>query len=234
MLHPREESRRPRPLALVPLALTAALLAPSCKSEPDHPLETVEGLAELYQHMGRERVVRVHAVDRKGDPLLGKGVAIGDGSWILTSSHLIEEGDSVRVENVDAIGGEAELVTRDAETGLALLRLDHDRLEGARLGLDTFVETGQDVYLMIDDEFVDVAYASARVTGRREAAGGDLLRLNGFVRPEEYGGPVFDAGGAVVGVVIPDDLVDRNVRASYAQPGSTLLAFLQAAGGPIR
>ena len=118
--------------------------------------------------------------------------------------------------------------------GLALLRLEHDRLEGARLGLETFVETGQDVYLMIDDEFVDVAYASARVTGRRDAAGAELLRLNGFVRPEEYGGPVFDAAGEVIGIVIPDDLVDRNVRASYAQPGSALLAFLQTAGGPLR
>lgn len=210
-------------------ALAVAAIASSCASEEPHPLEEVQGLSELYDHMGRKRVVRVF-----GTETTGKGVVLGDGSWILTGEHLVGSDPSVRVQNVEGIEHEARIVASDPTRGLALLRLDEQRFDPARLELDKIPETGDDIYVMTEDAFVGLAPASGQIAGRREVKAGYLLRLSGFVSPEELGGPLFDSDGRIVGIVIPDELVDREVRASYAQPVPALLAFLDAAGGPRR
>ena len=211
----------------------------ACSSEPENPLEAVEGLSSLYEHMGRRSVVRVGLPGAEGTAsdraaATGKGVALGDGTWILTGAHLALGTDELELSDVDDNRLKARVVSVDTEHGLALLRLERGRVAAARLELETIPASGDDVYLMVEDEFVGFAPAYGYIAGRREVPAGDLLRLSAFASPSEYGGPVFGPKGTLVGLIIPDQLVDREVNASYAQPVPALLAFLRAAGGPQR
>ncbi|MFT7541707.1 MAG: S1-C subfamily serine protease [Gammaproteobacteria bacterium] len=215
------------PLSIFLLAIGMVQGLVACGSDPPNPLEDIEGLADLYENAGREKVVRVFGLKASG-----KGVVLGNGSWILTGSHLVGEATDIRVEDVNLRGATAKIVAVDGKLGLALLHLDDMRYKPAELRVESIPEAGDDIYLIVEDELVGLAPASGQISGRRDETPGDLLRLSGFVAEGEFGGAVFDRSGFVVGVVIPDVLVDRKVRASYAQSMPAIVAFLRGAGGP--
>ena len=105
----------------------------------------------------RPSVVGVGTVQptrRPPNKLLGTGFAVGDGALVVTNFHVVDEMlDSERYETWAVFAGRgkqarvinAEIVARDREHDLAVLRLDGEKLPPLRVGDAEGVREGQQI-----------------------------------------------------------------------------------------
>ena len=185
----------------------------------------------------RESVLPIGRLDPMASPRFGfRGTAFaaGDGRHVVTNSHVITaDGDRPpqwAVQRPLAGGGQewrrAELVSRDPEHDLALLRLEGDALAPLKLGPDEGLREGAAVLLLgfpiagvlgfqpvthrgmvssIAPIVLPAANASQlgdRAIASLRRGSFDIVQLDATAYPGNSGGPVLDAAtGEVVAVV---------------------------------
>ena len=99
----------------------------------------------------------IHAVERVGPAVVrveglrggGSGVVFTPDGFVLTNDHVVGSGaadaggNAIKVTSPDGRSLPAGLIGRDADTDLAVLRIDGSRLPWARLGDSKSVRVGQ-------------------------------------------------------------------------------------------
>ena len=140
-----------------------------------------------------------------GEERMGSGVAV-DAQHVLTAHYLVLGASDVEVQGVDGRPRAVLRITLDHDSGLALLTLSGPPLRGARLGVSAAVAPGAPVFLLTYDAEGERKGAVGHVssTGPFEAFWEYLLEralMTTALNPGLAGGPLFDATGAVVGVV---------------------------------
>jgi len=93
----------------------------------------------------------IHAVETVGPAVVKIDVARGGGSGvlftpdglILTNSHVVEESGPLTVVMTDGRSMRADLIGQDADTDLAVIRIDGSSLPWARLGDSRAIRVGQ-------------------------------------------------------------------------------------------
>lgn len=136
---------------------------------------------------------------------LGSGFVIGPEGYIVTNNHVIDQADEIQVKFVDGTVLPAELVGRDPQTDLALLKVESDEdLPYVEFGDSDAIRVG-DWVIAVGNPFglggtVSAGIVSAR--GRDIHAGpfDDFLQIDASINPGNSGGPTFDMNGKVVGV----------------------------------
>lgn len=138
---------------------------------------------------------------------LGSGFIIDSSGFILTNNHVIEGADEIKVKVYSAQEYDAEVVGRDPETDLALLKIRQleEPLQEATLGDSDSLDVGEWV-LAIGNPFglqetVTAGIVSAKLrknlgTGRYE----NYIQTDASINPGNSGGPLFNIRGEVVGV----------------------------------
>ena len=147
-------------------------------------------------------VVRITA-DRGG----GSGVIFTPDGFILTNHHVVDAGRSITVTLPDGRSSRAETIGRDADTDLAVLRIDGTRLPWARLGDSRRVRVGQ-VAIAIGNPFgfdhsVTSGVISARGRTLRARSGrlmDDIIQTDASLNPGNSGGPLVTTTGDVIGI----------------------------------
>ena len=147
---------------------------------------------------------------RQGPPRqqssLGSGFIISKDGLVVTNNHVIEKADEVSVLlQDDETEYEAEIIGRDPETDLALLRIKADKdLPVLEFGDSDHIEVG-DWVVAIGNPFglghtVTAGIISAK--GRVIHAGpfDDFLQTDASINPGNSGGPLIDMDGKVVGI----------------------------------
>jgi serine protease Do len=180
-----------------------------------HP---AEGVRELLEPRGSPRA---HA--------LGSGILLTSDGLVLTSRHVIDGADDVRVELDDGRSFEGRVVARDALLDIALVRLAGARgLPVAELGSSEAIRAGEPV-IAIGNPFGlgpsvrrGVLSAPAREVG--EGPAGELLQNDAAVNPGDSGGPLLDARGRVIGVNTA--IVEHGQGLSLAVPIDDVRAVL--------
>ena len=137
---------------------------------------------------------------------LGSGFIISEDGYIVTNNHVIAEADEVTV----LLQGEdderpAEIVGRDPETDLALLKVDVDYpLHTLEFGDSDAVEVGQWV-MAIGNPFglghtvtAGIISAKGRVIG--SGPFDNFLQTDASINPGNSGGPLIDLDGKVIGI----------------------------------
>jgi S1-C subfamily serine protease len=140
-----------------------------------------------------------------GEERSGACVAVGP-HHVLTAHYLVLGAVDVEVTGIDGRPRDVAQVTLDHDSGLALLTLSGPELRGARIGASEEIRPGAPVFLL--------TYAAE---GKRKGAVGHVSSTGPFEAFWEYlleralmttalnpglaGGPLFDATGALVGVV---------------------------------
>src|SRR5690606_6912188 len=166
--------------------------------------------------------------------------------YIATNNHVIEEADIVTVTTTDGRELRAEVVGRDPQTDVALLKVDAKDLPALTFADSSQVAVGDRV-LAVGSPYglggtVTTGIVSA--TGRRAGLGldyEDFIQTDAAINPGNSGGALVDLEGRLIGLntailsrsggfqgiglAVPADLV-RHVVTSLAQHGEVVRGHL--------
>lgn len=136
---------------------------------------------------------------------LGSGFVISPEGHIVTANHVVESAAEIRVTFANGSSVAAQLVGRDPPTDLAVLKIEPPRrLSVVRWGDSDAIEPGAWT-VAIGSPFglggtVTVGVLSAHSRDLRIGKVGDLLQTDASINRGNSGGPLFNAGGEVIGV----------------------------------
>ncbi len=136
---------------------------------------------------------------------LGSGFIIDENGYILTSNHVIDRAEDIRVKLWDETEYKATVVGRDPKTDIALIKVEADRpLPVAPLGDSDALEVG-DWVLAIGNPFglgLTVTAGIVSAKGRVLGSGpyDDFIQTDAAINPGNSGGPLFNLNGEVVGI----------------------------------
>jgi len=173
---------------------------PTAAAASESPSPTV---ADIYNRVVVSMVVITTDQDR-----LGSGVVANRDGEILTAAHVVTGADTIHVAFADGTETTATVASSDEASDIAtLIPADlPETLVPATLG--GAVEVGGPV-VAIGNPLGLAASASAGVVSgldrRADTADGTfagLIQFDAAVNPGSSGGPLLDAGGRVVGIVV--------------------------------
>lgn len=142
---------------------------------------------------------------RRVEQSLGSGVILDPSGQIVTNHHVIDRAAAIRVQLADGRSAEAEIIGRDPDTDLALLKIDLPNLPSIRLGRSDTLAVG-DVVLAIGNP---IGLAQTVTQGIVSATGRDQLGIATFenfiqtdapINPGNSGGALVNTRGELIGV----------------------------------
>lgn len=136
---------------------------------------------------------------------LGSGVIVSDEGYILTSNHVVEGADEIRVQTSGGKEMVAKLVGADPATDTAVLKVEQTGLPAIPIADSDKLEVG-DVVLAIGNPFgigQTVTMGIVSATGRGELGivdYEDFIQTDASINPGNSGGALVDAEGRLVGI----------------------------------
>lgn len=160
-------------------------------------------VAEIYQKIGPSVVVVETA-----NGSLGSGVIAADDGTVLTADHVIADGGAITVLFSDGTRSTATVASADAKTDIATLTpatlpqtiVPATLGGGAQVGGDV-VAIGNPLGLTFSVSSGVVSGVNRTATTANGAFSG-LIQFDAAVNPGSSGGPLLDAKGLVIGVVV--------------------------------
>ena len=135
---------------------------------------------------------------------LGSGFIISSDGLILTNAHVVREAKDVTVKLSDRREFTAKVLGSDATTDIAVLRINATGLPVVRLGDPRQLEVGDPVLAIGAPYGLEQTATSGIVSAKGRSLPGDavvpFIQTDAAVNPGNSGGPLFDGGGAVVGI----------------------------------
>ena len=186
-------------------------------------LDTDQTLLDAYS------AAVIHAVEQVGPAVVrvegkhggGSGVVFTPDGFLLTNSHVVDPASrlrqgsgrqeaglhTIRITLPDGRSLAADVIGSDADTDVAVLRIDGSRLPWARLGDSKAVRVGQ-VAIAIGnpygfDHSVTSGVVSALGRSLRARSGrlmDDVIQTDASLNPGNSGGPLVTTGGEVIGI----------------------------------
>jgi S1-C subfamily serine protease len=179
---------------------TTSVAGPAATPRPSQTASP--SVSAIYQRV-RPSVVVVRTNDA-----LGSGVVVADDGTILTANHVIAGATKITVLFFDGTTTSATVVSKDPKQDIAVLRPASlpEVVVPAALGGDTGV--GAPVVAVGNPLGLDDSVSAGVVSGldrtARTAEGtfSGLIQFDASVNPGSSGGPLLDARGLVIGIVV--------------------------------
>jgi len=165
----------------------------------------------------------------------GSGVIISPDGYVVTNNHVIEGASRVTVTLADGTQYEAEIIGADEFTDLGLLKIDGKDLTAAKFGDSEAIRKGETAIIIGNP----LGYLDGSVTTGTISAMGrtlnfadgttlhNLIQTDAAVNPGNSGGALFDARGALVGVVCAKTSSTEVEGLGFAIPVSTVGTVVQ-------
>ena len=141
---------------------------------------------------------------------LGSGVLIRSDGYIVTNNHVIESADKLQVLLHDGRTFTAAVVGRDANTDLAVIRIDANELPTVTLAPPSNVQVGQ--WVMAFGSPLDAALDNTVTAGIVSAIGrtsarlsainlySDFIQTDAAINRGNSGGPLVNMSGQLIGI----------------------------------
>ena len=136
---------------------------------------------------------------------LGSGVIVDAEGHIATNNHVIEKADQVRVQLADRRVAVAQVVGRDPDSDLALLKINLNHLPVMPFGHSNQLQVG-DVVLAIGNPLglsQTVTHGIISATGRGQlglATFENFIQTDAAINPGNSGGALINTRGELVGI----------------------------------
>lgn len=194
------------------------------------------GGAHSLQEIYRENIASIVSIrGSKGDGMsLGTGVVMSEDGYIITNSHVIEGCGAVDVVLQDERVFQALLVGQDAQSDLAVLKIDCAGLTPAQFGDSTLLEVGDAVAAIgnplgeelrgtMTDGIISAINRDVNVDGYTMV----LLQTTAALNSGNSGGALVNRYGQVVGVTTLKMMSDFDTieGLGFAIPSATVKAI---------
>ena len=143
---------------------------------------------------------------KRRENALGSGFIISKDGFVVTNNHVVEKADEIKVI---LQGGEesypAEIVGRDPETDLALLKIEADRdLPVLQFGKSQDLVVGEWVMAIGNPFGLDHTVTAGIISAKGRVIGAgpydNFLQTDASINPGNSGGPLLNGEGRVVGI----------------------------------
>jgi len=139
---------------------------------------------------------------------VGSGFIYTSDGYIVTNNHLIEGGSNIQVSLADGSSYRAELIGRDSDMDMAVLKIDASGLPLAELGNSSGLVVGELAVAIGSPE----GFEQSVTTGIVSALDRDidippsgpylygLIQTDAAINPGNSGGPLCNSAGEIVGI----------------------------------
>ena len=137
---------------------------------------------------------------------MGSGVIVSEDGYIVTNNHVIEGADELTVIMHDRRQLKAEVIGRDKDTDVAVLKIKSQGLVAAPFGNSDSVEVGQWVLAigtpmnLRQSVTAGIISATGRAVGITGGGFEDFLQTDAAINPGNSGGPLVNLQGEVIGI----------------------------------
>ncbi|MDP2645259.1 MAG: DegQ family serine endoprotease [Desulfobacterales bacterium] len=136
---------------------------------------------------------------------LGSGFIIDQDGYIVTNNHVIEDAEKVQVKLKSGAEFEAEIVGRDPNTDLALIKVkSSEKLPFVNLGNSEILKVGQWVIAIGSPFGLEQTVTAGIVSAKGRVIGSgpydDFIQTDASINPGNSGGPLLNMNGEVVGI----------------------------------
>jgi serine protease Do len=138
-------------------------------------------------------------------PSLGSGFIIDKEGYVVTNNHVIEDADQIKVKLDDDNEFDAEVVGRDSNTDIALLKLKVKKdLAVVKLGDSDAIKIGQWVVAIGSPFGLERTVTAGIVSAKGRVIGSgpydDFIQTDASINPGNSGGPLLNMKGEVIGI----------------------------------
>jgi serine protease Do len=136
---------------------------------------------------------------------LGSGFIIDREGYIVTNNHVIEDADRIKVILKDEKEFDAEIVGRDPNTDIALIKIDAESaFVEVKFGDSDRLEVGQWVVAIGSPFGLEQTVTAGIVSAKGRVLGSgpydDFIQTDASINPGNSGGPLINMKGEVVGI----------------------------------
>ncbi len=171
---------------------------------------------------------------------LGSGVIVAPEGYLLTNHHVVADAADIEVQLADGRSTQARVVGSDAETDLAVLKIDLDRLPVVTLGDLRALRVG-DAVLAIGNPFNVGQTVTAGIVSALDRPGAsrfqNFIQTDAAINPGNSGGALVDADGHLVGInTAIFSRTGGSLGIGFAVPVDTARQVMEAliAGGEVK
>jgi serine protease Do len=138
-------------------------------------------------------------------PSLGSGFIIDKEGFVVTNNHVIEDADQIKVKLKDEREFDAEIIGRDPNTDIALLKITSGQdLPTAKLGDSDELKVGQWVVAIGSPFGLEHTVTAGIVSAKGRVIGSgpydDFIQTDASINPGNSGGPLLNLKGEVIGI----------------------------------
>jgi len=141
----------------------------------------------------------------------GSGFIVSRDGYILTNNHVVEDADRVTVRLLDNREFQARVVGRDANTDIAVIKIDATDLPAVTFGNSDQAHTGDWVLAVGNPLGFTFTVTAGIISAKGRALAGlrdpdanfsiqDFIQTDAAINPGNSGGPMVDMQGNVIGV----------------------------------
>jgi serine protease Do len=136
---------------------------------------------------------------------LGSGFIINKEGYIVTNNHVIEDADKIKVKLKNGKEFDAEIVGRDPNTDIALIKIkSKNDLPVVKLGDSDALNVGQWVVAIGSPFGLEHTVTAGIVSAKGRIIGSgpydDFIQTDASINPGNSGGPLINMEGEVVGI----------------------------------
>lgn len=163
----------------------------------------------------------------------GSGVVITANGYIVTNNHVIEGANKVIVKLKNQEEYEAKIIGADAQTDLALLKIDETNLTAAVLGDSDQLRVGETAVAIgnplgnlggtVTSGIISALGRELTVDGKKMT----LLQTNAAVNPGNSGGGLFNGYGELIGIVNAKSSANNVEGLGFAIPINTAKGIIE-------
>jgi putative serine protease PepD len=202
-------------IVILALVVVVALLAfrgdgspkaanPTASPTPSASATKVPTVADIYQHVGPSV-----AVVRTAKGALGTGVIATATGIVMTANHVVSDGSAITIEFADGTTSSATVASADPTTDIALLTPATLPQPIVPATFGGAAAVGAAVVAIGNPLGLTYSVSSGVVSGLNRTTKSDsggqltgLIQFDASVNPGSSGGPLLDAKGNVIGIVI--------------------------------
>lgn len=163
---------------------------------------------EIFQKCSPS-VVGIKSFDGKSSDSYswGSGIVVSSDGYILTNTHVIDEGERATVQLYDGSTCAAKLVAADSQSDVAILKIEKTGLTPAVFASSKNIRTGDEVCAignpLSPDYSLTMTSGIISATSREVSYNGAVMKLlqtDTSINEGNSGGPLFNDRGQVIGI----------------------------------